>query len=72
MTQATERIPFLGRGKAAFYVNRNIREKLRLGIIEKITTQLTWESVAGKRVMSFDDIPVRRCDQLINSEAAIT
>ncbi len=71
MTQATERIPVLGRGKAAFYCNRNIREKLRLGILEKITNQLNWETVAGKRVMTFDDIPVRRCDQLVNTEAAV-
>lgn len=72
MTQASERIPFLGRGKAAFYCNRNIREKLRLGILEKITNQLNWETVAGKRVMTFDDIPVRRCDQLLNTEAVVS
>lgn len=72
MTMATERIPSFNNGRAAFYLNRNIREKLRLGILEKITTQLTWETVAGKRVMSFDGIPVRRVDQLVNNEAVVT
>lgn len=72
MTQATERIPSFNGGRFAFYCNRNIREKLRLGIIEKITTQLTWETVSGKRVMSFDGIPVRRVDQILNSEAVIS
>lgn len=71
MIQAAERIPFLNVGRPVFYVNRTIREKLRLGIIEKISTQLTWETVSGKRVMSFDDIPVRRVDQLLSTEARV-
>ena len=71
MIQAAERIPQLGKGRAAFYMNRNLREKLRLGILEKISTNLSWESVSGKRVMTFDDIPVRRTDALINTETRV-
>lgn len=72
MTQATERIPNLGSGRAVFYLNRNLREKLRLGIIEKISNNLSWETVSGKRVMTFDDIPVRRTDAIINTEAVVS
>lgn len=72
MIQASERIDNFGKGRAAFYVNRTIREKLRLGIQEKIANNLTWDSVAGKRVMTFDDIPVRRCDALLNEETAVS
>jgi hypothetical protein len=71
MIQATERIPAFGQGRASFYCNRNIREKLRLGIQEKIANNLSWETVAGKRVMMFDDIPVGRCDALLNTEAVV-
>lgn len=71
MIQAAERIPSFGKGRAAFYVNRNIREKLRLGILEKVSSNLTWETVAGKRVMTFDDIPVRRTDALVNNESRV-
>lgn len=71
MIQASERIPELGKGRAAFYMNRRLREKLRLGILEKISTNLTWETVAGERVMTFDDIPVRRTDALVNTEARV-
>lgn len=71
MIQATERIPNLGMGRAAFYCNRTIRTNLRLGILDKISNNLAWESVAGKRVMVFDDIPVRTCDAIINSEARV-
>lgn len=71
MIQAAERIPALGKGRACFYLNRNLREKLRLGILEKVSSNLTWDTVEGKRVMTFDDIPVRRTDALINTETRV-
>ena len=71
MVQASERIPSFGKGRACWYVNRTIREKLRLGILEKTSNNLNWETVEGKRVMTFDDIPVRRTDALVNSEARV-
>ena len=48
-----------------------IREKLRLGILEKTNTQTTFETVAGKRVMMFDGIPVKRCDAILNTETRV-
>ena len=71
MIQASERIPELGKGRAAFYMNRRLREKLRLGILEKVSSNLSWETVSGQRVMTFDDIPVRRTDALINTESRV-
>lgn len=72
MILAAERIPSFGMGRPVFYVNRTIREKLRIGILERTVNQLAWESVAGKRVMTFDDIPVRRCDSLLLTETRVT
>jgi hypothetical protein len=71
MVQASERIPSFGKGRAVFYMNRSLREKLRLGILERVSSNLTWETVSGKRVMTFDDIPVRRTDALINTETRV-
>lgn len=71
MIKASERIPVLGAGRAAWYGNRRIRESLRLGILEKIAANLNWDTVAGKRVMTFDDIPFRRTDALIETEARV-
>lgn len=71
MVQASERIPSLSKGRAVWYVNRTIREQLRLGILEKIAGNLAWETVAGKRVMTFDDIPVKRLDAINNTEARV-
>lgn len=72
MIRASERINNFGEGRFAWYCNRTVRTALRLGILEKIASNLTWETVAGKRVMVFDDIPVRRTDALLNTEDAIT
>ncbi len=71
MIAASERIPSFGKGRACWYVNRTIREKLRFGILEKVSSNLSWETVEGKRVMTFDDIPVKRVDALINTEARV-
>jgi hypothetical protein len=72
MVQATELVPSFGKGRAVFYMNRTLREKLRLGILERISSNLSWETVEGKRVMTFDDIPVRRTDALVNTETRVT
>ena len=72
MIEASERIDVPGgAGRLAFYCNRQVRTKLRLAILEKIGMNLTNETVAGKRVLVFDDIPVRRCDSLLNTEARV-
>lgn len=71
MVQAAERVDNLNAGRPVFYMNRTIREKLRLGILEKISNNLTWETVAGKRVMTFDDIPVKRVDQILKTESRV-
>ena len=72
MIAATERIPGFGGKRFGFYMNRRLRECLRLGILERVSSNLTWESVAGKRVMVFDDIPVHRTDALTITESTVS
>jgi len=71
MIMATELIPHLNAGRAAFYTNRPIRSRLRLAILDRTANNLTWETVSGKRVMTFDDIPVYRTDAILTTEAAV-
>lgn len=72
MTEAVERIPTMGMGRPAFYMNRRTRTFLRKQITNKVVNStLTMDTVAGKRVLAFDDIPVRRVDRLRATEAAI-
>lgn len=72
MVQAIELLPNQGMGKPVFYVNQKIRSFLRRQIMNKTVTQLTLDSVAGKKVLAFDGIPVRRSDQLLNTESQVS
>ena len=69
MARAIERVPSLSMGRAAFYCNRTIKSFLRQQMVNKIASStLTMENLAGKHVLSFDGIPVRRCDSILNTE----
>ena len=70
MIMLSERVKTTG-ARACWYVPRFVRESLRLGILEKISNNLAWDTVAGKRVMTFDDIPVKRVDALTKTEARV-
>lgn len=72
MTQAIELIPNLNMGKAAFYCNRDISSFLRRQVRNSKNVNLSLEEVAGKKVLQFDGIPVRRVDSLLNTEAAVS
>lgn len=72
MTEMIEQLPNVNLGRPVFYVNRKIRSFLRRQIVNKTAgSTLTMENIAGKKVVSFDGIPVRRCDQLLNTEATV-
>lgn len=72
MTQAIELIPNLNMGRAVFYASRTIRSFLRRQIVNKVkNSSLTMEEVAGRKVVAFDGIPVRRVDALAADEAVI-
>ena len=72
MSQAIELLPNVAMGRPAFYMNRKARSFLRRQIANKVAAStLTMEDVAGKKVITFDGIPVRRCDALLNTETAI-
>lgn len=72
MTEATELVHNLSMGKAVFYMNRRVRTCLRKQIRDKSNVNLTLETVAGKKVVQFDGVPVRRVDQLLVTESAIS
>lgn len=73
MTQAIEMIPSLGMGRPVFYCSRTIRSFLRRQIMNKtVASTLTMDSVAGKKVVAFDGIPVKRVDALAADEALVS
>lgn len=73
MTQAVEVIPQLGMGRPVFYCSRKVRSFLRRQITNKVASStLTMEAVGGKKVVTFDGIPVRRSDAILNTEATVS
>jgi hypothetical protein len=58
-------------GRVSIYCNRTIRSFLRRQINNKANNWLTTAMVGGKKVLTFDDLPVRRCDSILNTEARV-
>jgi hypothetical protein len=71
MVQAIELLPNTRMGRPVFYCNRTIRSYLRRQIINKSNVWLSMEEVGGKKVMAFDQIPVKRVDAILNTEARV-
>lgn len=71
MVQAVEIPPDLG-GKPVWYCNKTIRSFLRRQITNRDNVNLTFDSVAGKKVLAFDEIPVRRVDAILNTEGVVS
>ena len=67
----SERVKSEG-GRQAWYCSRKVLTALRLQILAKSNVNLSFENVAGKRIVMFDGIPVRRCDALLETEAQVT
>ena len=57
--------------KIGIYSNRTIRSFMRRQMSNKANTWLDWGDVGGKKVLTFDDIPWRRCDSILNTEALV-
>lgn len=69
MVQAMETPPSLDMGRPVFYCNRQVKSFLRRQMSNKTNARLGFDEVMGKHVMTFDGIPVRRCDALLNTES---
>lgn len=73
MTRALEKIHSLSGVTPRFYVNRTIRSFLRRQIVNKVASStLTMADLAGKPTMMFGEVPVRRTDALLETEARVT
>lgn len=71
LIMASERLPDQRIGRPVFYMNRQARTRLRLARLNKSNVQLTFDNVEGKKIMSFDEIPVKRSDALLLTEKTV-
>lgn len=71
MIKMIYQIPNDGKGaKLSFYMNRSVALFLHLQAKDLVVAGggITYENVAGKRMMMFAGIPIGRCDAIVNSE----
>ena len=71
MVQAIELLPNARVGRPVFYGNRTVRSFLRRQIANKSNVWLNMEEVAGRKVMTFDSVPFKRVDAILNTEARV-
>tara|TARA_R110002072_G_scaffold273239_1_gene433935 strand:+ start:3038 stop:4042 length:1005 start_codon:yes stop_codon:yes gene_type:complete len=73
MFQAIEYIPNLSKGRAAFYMSRDVRSMVRRQHAKSISNAtLTVENVGGVSIERFHGIPMRRVDALAADEALVS
>ncbi|MFM7349502.1 MAG: major capsid protein [Erythrobacter sp.] len=77
MSRALDRIPNMGAGRAAFYMNRTVYSMLRIQALNTSQNAVTIESGLNQfgnaaRWASFQGVPLRKCDQLLNTEATVS
>ena len=71
MVEAVETLPDTKLGKPVFYVNKQVRTRLRIALSGAKNVHLSLAQAGGEKVLSFDEIPVRRCDALLNTETKV-
>jgi hypothetical protein len=76
MSRALDRIPNLGMGRAAFYMNRTVYSMLRIQALNKSANALAVQPGLNQfgqasNWTSFEGVPLRRVDQLLNTEARV-
>lgn len=76
LSRALDRIPNFGMGRPVFYMNRTVYSILRLQALNKSNYALSVEKGLSQfglpmNWLSFNGVPLRRVDQLLNTEATV-
>lgn len=71
LIQAVETVPEVNLGRPVIYCNRKIRTWLRIMVNEKSNVYLSLDEFGGKKILTFDGIPIKRCDKILTTESRI-
>ena len=71
MIKATHKVPSLKTGQPVFYMNRTGRQWLDIQAATKDNVMLKISEFEGRPVREFLGIPIRTCDQILNTEARV-
>ncbi len=72
MSRAIDRLPSLTAGRCAFYMNRTIFSILKIQALAKSNYALSVEEGLTQIEYKFLGIPIRKVDQILNTEATIS
>jgi len=77
MSKALDRIPNFGMGRACFYMNRTVYSYLRIQALSKSQNVLAVEQGLSQfgtpmRWMSFQGVPLRKVDAIVNTESQVS
>ena len=61
----------MAQGRPVIYCNKDVATYLDLQALKKSNLMLTYSEVAGKPQTSFRGIPIKVCDAIVNTEAAV-
>lgn len=76
MMRAMDRPPNLSMGRPAFYANRTVYSMLRVAALDKSNSAVTIETAANQfgnsyKMTNFMGVPLRKVDQLLNTETRV-
>ena len=71
MLKAIHRLPSQTLGRPVFYANRTVLEMLDIQAMQKSNLYLSVGNEEGNRKVSLRGIPIRLCDQLLETEATV-
>jgi hypothetical protein len=77
MSRALYRIPNMGMGRAAFYMNRTVHSGLAIAALDKSQAVLKVNDGLSQfgtpySWLTFQGVPCRRVDAIVNTEAVVS
>lgn len=72
MIKAYYAVPNIGAGNAVWYMNNLVCWSMQLQAKNTPNMALSFEDFGGRKIPMFMGIPIRRCDQILNTEALVT
>ncbi len=72
LVDTVEALPNQKMGRPVIYMNRETRTRFRNALRRANNVHLGIDEAGGKKVISFDEIPVKRCDAISNTEARVS
>jgi hypothetical protein len=63
----------MGLGRPVFYCNSRVEGLLKKQLRKAASSTIRMDDITeNRKVLSFDGVPIKRCDSILNTESAVT